>query len=399
MHIFLYGLIARPLNYIIPIKRKNWIFGSDYGHMYREGSKYMLEYMLQHHPDYNCTFITKDRQVYDELKEKGIPCEMNFSWKGIWKTLRAEYVFTSQYVYDISLTYKKRNRKFYYFVHGQSFKVAQKALPADYAEKYMGNKPSPKGFKAIVKGKISSFMYWLGQGYTMDDVEFVSSCSDFLVQFMRKDYGPEMNIKVLGMPRNDGLFQPERMEKETWISGLEGKTVITYMPTHRKYGNGEASPTPFGENLEVQEWMRENNVVFLVKQHPNMIPKMRNVVNNDVIKDISKMRLDPQVVIYHTDILITDYSSVWMDYLILKRPMFFYLYDNFEEEDAGSYFDIRDEFPEYIAEKESDLYALLKGAKEKPMNYVPSDELIHRYHKFVDGNSCERYFKEITNLH
>ena len=107
MHIFLYGLIARPLSFIIPIKRKNWIFGSDYGHMYREGSKYMLEYMLQNHPDYNCTFITKDQRVYDELKEKGIPCEMNFSWKGIWKTLRAEYVFTSQYVYDISLTYKK----------------------------------------------------------------------------------------------------------------------------------------------------------------------------------------------------------------------------------------------------------------------------------------------------
>ena len=104
----------------------------------------------------------------------------------------------------------------------------------------MGNKPSPKDFKAIVKKKISSFMYWLGQGYTMDDVEFVSSCSDFLVQFMRKDYGSEMNIKVLGMPRNDGLFQPERMKKETWIPGLEGKTVITYMPTHRKYGNGKS---------------------------------------------------------------------------------------------------------------------------------------------------------------
>ena len=396
MHIFLYGLIARPLNFIIPIKRKNWIFGSDYGHMYREGSKYMLEYMLQHHPEYNCTFITRDQRVYDELNEKGIPCEMNFTWKGIWKTIRAEAVFTSQYVSDIFLTYKKKNRRFYYFVHGQSFKVAQKALPDEYAEKYMGKKKVPAGIKAKLKDKLTRLLYWLGQGYTMDDVEFVSSCSDFLVQFMRKDYGPDMTIKVLGMPRNDGLFQPERMEKETWIPGLEGKTIITYMPTHRKYGNGEASPTPFGENLQVQEWMRENNVILLIKQHPNMIPKMKNVVDNDVIKDISKMRLDPQVVIYHTDMLITDYSSVWMDYLILKRPLFFYLYDNFEEEDAGCYFNIREEFPDFVTETENSLFKLIKNAYNDSQKYTPSEIIVNRYHKYIDGNNCERYFQEIT---
>ena len=54
-----YGWAVRLLNYFVPVKEKEWVFGADYGNMYREGSKYMLEYMLKEHPDYKCTFITQ----------------------------------------------------------------------------------------------------------------------------------------------------------------------------------------------------------------------------------------------------------------------------------------------------------------------------------------------------
>ena len=88
--ITLYGAFARLLNAFIPIKKKTWVFGADYGKSYREGSKYLLEYMLKNHPDYDCCFLTWSSQVYDDLRAKGIPVEMNYSLKGIFKAVKAE---------------------------------------------------------------------------------------------------------------------------------------------------------------------------------------------------------------------------------------------------------------------------------------------------------------------
>ena len=72
-----WGIIARIIHLLVPIKEKHWIMGADYGRSYREGPKYLLEYMLKNHPDYDCCFITVSDTVYNNLKEKGIPCEYN----------------------------------------------------------------------------------------------------------------------------------------------------------------------------------------------------------------------------------------------------------------------------------------------------------------------------------
>ena len=71
MILSLYGILARIINLFVKTKPKHWIFGSDYGNMYREGSKYLIEYMLKNHPDYHCTFITLNKNVKKDL-DKGI---------------------------------------------------------------------------------------------------------------------------------------------------------------------------------------------------------------------------------------------------------------------------------------------------------------------------------------
>lgn len=170
------------------------------------------------------------------------------------------------------------------------------------------------------------------------------------------------------------------------------------MPTHRMYGKGELSQTPFLHREDVQQWMRENNVVLLVKQHPNMVHKMKFIEEGDVIRNISKKGYDPQVVIYHSDILITDYSSVWMDYLLLRCPLIFYFYDNFEDDDAGCYYNLRDEFPLNWCDNEADLYKMIKTAFEDKTKLIPTDCEVHKFHKYIDDKSCERYYKEIAKL-
>ncbi len=384
----LYAIIARLINAVIPVKSKHWIFASDYGDSYREGAKYLLEYMLENHKDYLCTFITSSRKLFKELQQKEIPCVMNYSLKGMFTIAEAEVVISSRNINDVLFAYRKKGRRFYYVVHGMPLKIAIMALPKDYKEKYYS--APQKSIKTVISNFINPRI-------RMRDIEFVGVTSDFLKPYMEKDMGNTFPIKVLGMPRNDALFDNAKMRGEKWLNGLDDKFVITYMPTHRKYGHGELSPSPFIDRVDYQEWMRKNNVVLLVKQHPNMIPKLKDVKQTDVIRDITCDRLDPQVCLYHSDVLITDFSSVWMDYLLLKRPVLFYIYDDFEHDDAGCHYDIREDPPGHFCSTEEELFNLIRQCKENYDLMKPSDRIVHKYHKFVDGNSCERYFDEIVN--
>lgn len=385
----LYGVAARLISPFIKVKKNVWIMGADKGNTYRESTKYLLEYMLKNHPEYDCTFITQNPQVVQELQQKGIPCLRNNTFKAILKIATAEAVFTTQGTSDVRFAYPKKGRKYYYILHGMSQKRSWTQLPEGYVRKLQIG----SGVISWLRAHVSEF---LTIGYTIADVSFLSSCSDFLVQFVKLDFGQHQNVKILGLPRNDGLFDQERMKKERWIDGLEGKFVITYMPTHRAYGAGEITPTPFVNRPEIQDWMREHNVVLLMKNHPNMIPRIKDVNNSDVIKDITKLYLDPQVCIYHSNVLITDFSSVWMDYLLLRRPLIFYIYDNFEQDDAGVYYDVRDYLPENFCQTEDQLFDMIKQIVKDKESFKPSDQVVAQFHKFVDGNSSERYFNALV---
>ncbi len=386
ININIIGAFARIISFFIPVKKKHWVFGSDCGNMYREGSKYLIEYMLKEHKDFHCTFITKNKQVFHELNLKGIPCLMNTSIKGIIRIAKADSVFFTQTTGDINFAHKKKGRHFYYLVHGMIQKKVF-GLSPENVEKKKGTK------KDNLRQRICK---WLSTGFDTRDSDFISATSDFFVPIIEDSFNHKVKSLVLGMPRNDALFQPERMKKERWVDGIEQKFVITYMPTHRLYGKGDVTPTPFANRPDIQQWLIENNIVLLIKNHPNMIPKIKEEINTEWCIDITKKRFDPQVCIYHSDVLITDYSSVWIDYLLLERPIIFYLYDDFEQEDAGVLFDLKNENVGHYCYDEEELFHLIQKAKKEYEKMKPTKEAIKKYHHYIDGNSSERHFKEIS---
>ena len=383
-----WGILARIINLFVGTKIRHWVFASDFGNMYRESAKYLFEYMQKEHKEFTCTYVVAKKEVYNEIKSKGFPVVNNYSIKGIIAIAKADKVFTTQTSIDMLYAYKKKNRKYYYLNHGQSLKKQMKALSKEFREIPSSNK------KVLnIKKKVYKFLL---SGYAISDSEFVSANSEFFIPFLKKSYGENMPIRILGMPRNDALFRHEEMAKEKWFNNLHGKFIITYMPTHRKYGRGNLTPTPFINMPEVQEWLKKHNCVLLMKQHPNMIPKLSEIQQSDVIMDITKEKIDPQVIIYHSDILISDYSSVWLDYLLLRRPLVTYIYDDFEKNDAGLNIDIKKDGPGLLCYSENELFRTLVSIKKNYQGMCPTEDVIRKFYLDADGRASERYFNQLN---
>ena len=378
-----YGGITRFLDIVIPAQKYHWIFGADYGYSYRENSKYLFEYMVKEHPEYSSTFITNSPDVLDYLKSKGLPCAMNDSLRGVLTIAKADAVFTCQNPNDIKYAFKKKNRTYYYMTHGLAYKRCRCALPDSM-------KREKKESKLL---KLFSQLFCAD--YEMKDVSFVPSTSEFLAPYTGACIGNNVPIKIVGMPKNDRAFDTKAMEAEEWIEGLEGKTIVTYMPTHRLYGKGELTPTPFEHNIEAQNWMREHNVVFVMKQHPNMIQKLKNPINTDVIKDITTLKLDPFVVMYHTDVLISDFSSAFLEFLWFQRPILLYIYDNYADVE-GALYDISDDFPDSFCYNEQELFDHIKQCVLSPEKCKPAETVVKKFYQSTEPNACEQYYKAVN---
>ena len=89
------------------------------------------------------------------------------------------------------------------------------------------------------------------------------------------------------------------------------------------------------------------------------------------------------------DILITDYSSVFFDYAILKRPIYFYMYDlqSYRDELRGFYLDIYQDLPGEIIENEN---LLLSKIKQNDYDYDKLVTFNQRFNNHEDGNASKR---------
>jgi len=165
---------------------------------------------------------------------------------------------------------------------------------------------------------------------------------------------PEDKIKILGQPRNDLLFIEN--DKELILNSLyanlpEYKKIMLYAPTYRNssYGNAKLEPTkffPFDDfNLEKLEVFleKEKFIIFIRAHHLDNIhfketDRIR-FLNSDKIIEISE-------ILNIFDMLISDYSGMIFDYLLLDKPLLLLPYDlDIYNQEVGMYWNYNDVSP------------------------------------------------------
>lgn len=148
--------------------------------------------------------------------------------------------------------------------------------------------------------------------------------SEIDVQFQQQTFNIDRDkILMLGYPRNDKFREDPKssIEKVRKHFNLPNdKQIILYAPTYRDWNKGvEISP------LHIEKWQEilGGQAVLLYRAHPTV---KANIMESDFFKDASKYE-DLDELLMATDLLISDYSSLFFDYSITHKPMICWAYD------------------------------------------------------------------------
>ncbi|WP_254668941.1 CDP-glycerol glycerophosphotransferase family protein [Brevibacterium sp. CS2] len=177
-------------------------------------------------------------------------------------------------------------------------------------------------------------------------------------------------VLELGYPRNDVLRAPDRDAIRASVRerlGIpEDRTVVLYAPTFRDDANVGGNRFDFALALELDpaRFAADLGAEFTLLLRMHVVVRHAAEIPEDAaeaVLDVSSYP-DIQELFLAADVLVTDYSSVFFDYAILRRPMVFYAYDleRYRDDLRGFYLDYEAEVPGPVVRTEDELYAALR---------------------------------------
>lgn len=203
------------------------------------------------------------------------------------------------------------------------------------------------------------------------------------------------DIDITGSAKNDLLIMKKLpsfyAEQENQLNiELKGRSLITYAPTWREVGGAFT----FSENeiVLLEEYLKQHNLVFGYAGHQYL--KNRVVPDSPYFLDLNNLNVDIQVILRNTEILVTDYSSIWLDFLLLEKKILFFQFDKKDyTDDRGFLFDTDlIGFQDRIA---YDVKALI-GLFDKKIDsklYLLKDF----FHAYSDGENVKRTINAIQH--
>lgn len=305
-----------------------WLFSSTDNSHYNYNSRYLFEYVKENLPEITPLFVINDPELRNSLSSKYgkqyfIETE---SIQGIRQALSAGVWFTSAGLPAYGTGLHKK-RLIINLWHGVPLK---KIALLD---------PNLKKAARIYFKKIFS------ENYTC-----ILTTSHELIPLMARSFAvSEDKIKVWGQPRNDGLFQKNDCREilgQLFPDLPEYTKTVLYAPTFRDYGQVQLFPFKDFDQKQLEAFLDEKNMLLFIRTHvaeqgsaaPYLGKRIR-FLGNEQVEDVTG-------ILNIFDCLITDYSSIYIDYLLTDKPMIFLPYDRQQYLDGrGMNFDYDDVTP------------------------------------------------------
>jgi len=238
---------------------------------------------------------------------------------------------------------------------------------------------------------------------TTTKIEYVISTSQLSSQIVSGSCKvPIENFRVLGFSRNDNIFNP-RYSREKLIEMLElnyvVQKIIAYTPTHKDYERNRSHKRNilgYEETYdELNKLLETEKAILIVKLHPKQ--------NKGCLIELNQSRViiyEPnyQYTLYdilpYTDVMLTDYTSTYFDFLLTQRPVIFNFFDKdiYETTRGFSYDPIESVCAGIIVRNSVELLSAIKTCLTNSDDRYAKQRcfinaLLNKYH---DGNSSKR---------
>lgn len=357
---------------------ENWIlFESFFGKSYSGSPKYIYEYLAKNYPgEYKFIWVIN--------KKTNIP----YPHKKIKRFSIRYYYYLARCKYDVfngrqpEWMVKREDNVFLETWHGTPLKK----LVFDIDDI---SSATPKYKQQVYKQS----RIW----------DYLIAPNAFSSETFRRCFMFEKEILETGYPRNDLLHSPNKDEIALQIRDRVGipknKKTILYAPTWRDdefYAKGQYK---FQLQLDIglmKEQLGEE-YVLLLRTHYFIADSIDVSEYGGFAYNVSKYD-DITELYLISDILITDYSSVFFDYANLKRPMLFFTYDLEKYRDTlrGFYFDIEREVPGPLLYTTEEVIDAIKNIEKVSCEFNQRyEQFYQRFCEWEDGHAAEKVVKSV----
>lgn len=359
---FLYSLFK-----LFPINANKVLFASDSRTEMDGNFKYVYDEMLRQRLNYKYKFMLKssisEKKSYSEIIQLA------------YNLATSKYIMLDDFypmVYPLKIREKAELIQLWHAVGAfKTFGFSRVGLPGGPSSK---SKNHRNYTKAIVSSKNIAKHY--AEGFGIDNENVVST----------------------GIPRTDVFFNQEYQldAKEQFYKEfpyLRDKKIILFAPTFR--GNGQQSAHYPIEVLNLEKMYNDlsEEYVFLFKLHPFV----KNDITipyqfSDFYFDFSSYR-EVNNLLFVSDILITDYSSVCFEYALLKKPMLFFAFDvETYVQQRDFYFNYQSFIPGTLVRNTSEIVGSIQN---RHFNQEKLDPFVNYFFDNVDGNSSRRVVEQL----
>ena len=330
---------------------------------------------------YKIFWFVYNKSLYEDINIKNVFFINFFGEKTLFEKIKAKYInIKAKYIIDCNKYIYKKNRrqKRLYLGHGMPIKT------------------------------VPEYCNQIGK------TDYILSLSDFFIEPLSKLFHTSENTIIpIGYPRNDDLFVKNKSIKLI-LKDIEFKKVIMWLPTYRQRVNKDSELTmkdsyglgiPIIYNIEslrkINDCLKENNILLILKPHPAQdmsLIKTEDLSNFIIItnSDLEKANINLYEFLAQTDALITDYSSVYYDYLLIDKPIGITT-DDIEEYKKIFGLLCEDIYTVVKAEYISDLFEFEKFIKniasESDVARKQREEAKNSLIKYQDGNSSQRVYE------
>lgn len=374
-------IINLPLYFIsclIPKDKNLWLFGAWFGERYSDSPKYLFEHLNKHHPEIRSVWLSKNKFTIDLVTNRGYEAYYIYSFKGYLLSARAILSVICVGMTDLNMYIPTK------YVINTWHGIPLKKINYDDSVN--------RGVLTESKSSLLRVFFPFFRKESEYSLLIASSeveANNLTTAFRAKDGV----VSISGLPRNDALFEKNRSSSQ--------KKVV-YMPTHRKEGKLDVVQFIINDLTYIDDRLDNLGIELYLKLHyyheKSIVNKSYKNIHLIKDKDIDQ---DIYSIMNTFDILITDYSSVFFDFLLLDRPIIFAPFDlgDYLSTDRGMYFDYNAVTPGPKCVNWGEILDWVVNFIDNPNLFADERHKVRDlFHLYKDGRSSERVFEAILIL-